>query len=116
MPATGLMREAPAPFRFIANRILPRAIPLLRRVYSSNVHTAEESGDALARLVTDPELSTTSGKYFEGYRPIRSSDESYDDERAEELWNASMTLTTSARQRMVGHPAGSPHKEREHND
>ena len=115
MPATGLMREAPAPFRFIANRILPRAIPLLRRVYSSNVHTAEESGDALARLVTDPELSTTSGKYFEGYRPIRSSDESYDDERAEELWNASMTVTVSGRQRMVGHP-GSPHKERENND
>src|SRR4029077_20525406 len=41
MPATGLMREAPAPFRFIANQI---PIPLLRRLFSPNVHTAQESG------------------------------------------------------------------------
>jgi NAD(P)-dependent dehydrogenase (short-subunit alcohol dehydrogenase family) len=96
MPGTGLMREAPAPFRFIANRILPRAIPLLRRVYSPNVHTAQESGEALARLVTDPELAATTGEYFEGFRPIRSSEESYDDQRAEELWNASVILTGEA--------------------
>jgi len=93
MPGTGLMREAPAPFRFVANRILPHAIPLLRRVYSPNVHTVQESGDALARLVTDPEQDATTGRYFEGRRQIRSSDESYNDERAEELWTASMALT-----------------------
>src|SRR6202045_4904253 len=57
MPGTGLMREAPAPFRFIANHVLPHAIPLLRRVYSPNVHTAEESGANLAHLVTAPELA-----------------------------------------------------------
>jgi NAD(P)-dependent dehydrogenase (short-subunit alcohol dehydrogenase family) len=93
MPGTGLMREAPAPFRFVANRILPHAIPLLRRVYSPNVHTVQESGDALARLVTDPEQDATTGRYFEGRRQIRSSDESYNDERAEELWTASVALT-----------------------
>jgi hypothetical protein len=45
--------------------------------------------------VTDPELKTTTGRYFEGRRQIRSSDESYDDERAVELWNASVTLTAA---------------------
>jgi NAD(P)-dependent dehydrogenase (short-subunit alcohol dehydrogenase family) len=94
MPGTGLMREAPAPFRFVAKRILPRALPLLRRVYSPNVHTAQESGTALARLVTDPALAATTGEYFEGLQPIRSSDESYNEQRAEELWIASTLLTS----------------------
>ena len=43
--------------------------------------------------MTDPELNTTTGRYFEGRRQIRSSDESYNDERAEELWSASLALT-----------------------
>jgi NAD(P)-dependent dehydrogenase (short-subunit alcohol dehydrogenase family) len=94
MPGTGLMRDAPALFRFIANQVFPRVIPLLRRLYSPNVHTVQESGEALARLVTDPELAATTGRYFEGHRQIRSSDESYIDERAEELWNASLALTS----------------------
>jgi NAD(P)-dependent dehydrogenase (short-subunit alcohol dehydrogenase family) len=101
MPGTGLMREAPAALRFILRHI---PIALLRRLFSPNVHTAEESGDALARLVTDPELNTTTGRYFEGRRQIRSSDESYDDERAVELWNASVILTAAnqpAKQRVA---------------
>jgi NAD(P)-dependent dehydrogenase (short-subunit alcohol dehydrogenase family) len=97
MPGTGLMREAPAPFRFIANHVLPHAIPLLRRVYSPNVHTAEESGANLAHLVTAPELAATTGGYFEGRSQIRSSDESYNDERADELWNGSLALTARPR-------------------
>jgi hypothetical protein len=62
-------------------------------VYSPNIHTPQESGGALALLVTDPELAAITGGYFEGRRQIRSSDESYSDERAEELWNASLALT-----------------------
>jgi len=92
MPATGLMRQAPAPVRLLAKHVLPHTIPLLR-LYSHNIHTVQESGDALERLVTDPELAATTGRYFEGLREIRSSEESYNDERAEELWNASLTLT-----------------------
>src|SRR5580704_4738897 len=95
MPGTGLMREAPAPLRFIARHI---PLPLLRRLVSPNVHTAQESGEALASIVTDPELAATTGRYFEGRRQIRSSDESYNDERAEELWHASVTLTAGTRQ------------------
>jgi hypothetical protein len=60
------------------------------------IHTVEESADALARLLTDPALASTTGKYFEGRQEIRSSDESYDQSRAEELWLASETLTAPA--------------------
>jgi NAD(P)-dependent dehydrogenase (short-subunit alcohol dehydrogenase family) len=96
MPGTGLTREAPAPMHFAASHVLPRIIPLLRRVMNPNIHTVRESGDALARLLTDPALAGTTGRYFEGRREIRSSDESYDEKRAEELWQASEALTTSA--------------------
>jgi NAD(P)-dependent dehydrogenase (short-subunit alcohol dehydrogenase family) len=96
MPGTGLIREAPAPIRFIGNYILPRTIPLFRRLLFANIHTVEESGAALARLVTDPALADTTGKYFEGLREIRSSDESYDAGRGAELWNASTKLTGPA--------------------
>jgi NAD(P)-dependent dehydrogenase (short-subunit alcohol dehydrogenase family) len=90
MPGTSLMREAPAPLRFIARHI---PIALLRWLFSPNVHTAQESGEALARLVTDPDLAAITRRYFEGRREIRSSDESYNDERAEELWKASVAMT-----------------------
>jgi hypothetical protein len=65
----------------------------LRLVISPNIHTAEASGAALARLVADPSLAATTGKYFEGLKEIPSSKESYDEGRAEALWNASKTLT-----------------------
>ena len=96
VPGTGLTREAPAPIHFAASHVLPRMIPLLRRVMDPNIHTIKESGDALARLLTDPDLAATTGRYFEGQREIRSSDESYDQNRAEELWHASKALTSSA--------------------
>ena len=93
MPGTGLTREAPAPIRFVAKHVLPYTKPLLRRFLTSNVHTVEESGASLARLLTDPTLADTTGKYFEGRREIHSSVESYDEGRAEELWQVSGALT-----------------------
>jgi hypothetical protein len=60
-----------------------------------NIHSVKESGDALARMLTDPALAGTTGRYFEGQREIRSSDESYDENRAEELWRASEDLIAS---------------------
>jgi hypothetical protein len=49
-----------------------------------------------AWLLTDPAPAGTTGRYFEGRREIRSSDESYEEKRAEELWKASETLTALA--------------------
>ncbi len=93
MPGTGLAREYPAVVRFAWHNILPRLIPLLRLLLVKNIHTPEESGKALARLIVDPALVSTNGKYFEGLREIPSSAESYDKDRAEELWRQSATLT-----------------------
>ena len=93
MPGTGLAREYPAVARFAWHAILPRVIPLLRLILVKNIHTPEESGAALARLIVDPALAATSGRYFEGLREIPSSAESYDKDRAEELWRESATLT-----------------------
>ena len=93
MPGTGLIREAPAPLRFLWHRVLPRVLPLVRRFLLANVHTTAESGVALARLVVDPGLQGTSGKYFEGQREIPSSTDSYDAIRAAELWQASAALS-----------------------
>lgn len=87
------VRDASAPIRFAARYVLPHARPVLRRFVSSNVRTPEEAGGALAWLATDPGLAATTGKYFDGRRIIRSSEESYDQARADELWEASLALT-----------------------
>jgi NAD(P)-dependent dehydrogenase (short-subunit alcohol dehydrogenase family) len=96
MPGTGLVRGAPAAMRFANAHIGPRIVPLLRHIHNPNVHTVTESADALTRLIIDPSLADITGKYFEGRREIRSSDESYDEARAEELWHASEALTALA--------------------
>jgi NAD(P)-dependent dehydrogenase (short-subunit alcohol dehydrogenase family) len=93
MPGTGLAREYPGPMRFVWRTVLPRILPLLRRLVTPNIHTTVESGAALARLISDPALENTNGRYFEGLKEIRSSIDSYDTKRAHELWQASAVLT-----------------------
>ncbi len=93
MPGTGLARDYPAIARFAWYVVMPRLIPLLRLILVKNIHTPEESGMALARLIVDPALASTSGKYFEGLRQIPSSVESHLEGRAEELWRDSAILT-----------------------
>jgi hypothetical protein len=66
---------------------------LLRLILVKNIHKPEESGSALARLIVDPALAATNGKYFEGMREIPSSVDSYDERRADELWRDSAILT-----------------------
>ena len=90
---TGLGRSLPSPMRFVANHVAPRATWLLRRVVTPNIHSAAESGGALAWLVTAAELDGTSGAYFDGRRQISSSQESYDVRRSEGLWTDSAELT-----------------------
>jgi NAD(P)-dependent dehydrogenase (short-subunit alcohol dehydrogenase family) len=49
-------------------------------------------GSDLARLILDPALENTTGKYFDGLAEIRSSTESYNLQEASELWESSMEL------------------------
>jgi NAD(P)-dependent dehydrogenase (short-subunit alcohol dehydrogenase family) len=96
MPGTGLAREYSAPMRWLWVHVMPRMLPLMRLLITKNIHTTEASGAALARLITDPALASTSGKYFEGLREIPSSVDSYDADRAAELWKDSAALTRFA--------------------
>ncbi|SMD24885.1 SDR family NAD(P)-dependent oxidoreductase [Kibdelosporangium aridum] len=93
MLGTALGRSLPAPLRFASERIFPRITWLLRRTITDNINTAQESGRALAWVVTAPELAGATGKYFDLRQEKRTSEESYDAARAEQLWNDSLALT-----------------------
>ncbi|KAH9214928.1 dehydrogenase/reductase [Leptodontidium sp. 2 PMI_412] len=89
MPGTSLAREWKI-FKFIPGflwfRIMPLLTPLARRFVDSNIHTAKESGAALASLATDERFEGVSAKYFEGTREIESSIDSYNVAFQEDLW------------------------------
>ena len=88
MPGSGLASDYTPAAKFVWNNILP-----LFCKFIPNVNTMEQAGKALARLMTDPELVHTTGKYFSGFKIIDSSIESYDQDKAKELWDASVKLT-----------------------
>ncbi|TGO24321.1 hypothetical protein BPAE_0106g00260 [Botrytis paeoniae] len=87
MPGTGLAREANMLEHWLWNFVLPHLIWLLRLVATPNTHTPAESGAALARLATAADVEGTTGKYFEGLNEIKSSKDSYDASKQEDLWN-----------------------------
>ena len=60
-----------------------------------------QSGEALATLITDPELANVMGKYFSGFNAIASSVESYDKNKAKQLWNSSIKLAKLDRNEIV---------------
>jgi NAD(P)-dependent dehydrogenase (short-subunit alcohol dehydrogenase family) len=86
MPGTGLARYAGAAVRFAFTKVLPHLIWLFRLLVSPNIHRPQESGAALARLAVGGDVEGVSGKYFEGMKQIKSSVESCDKEKQEDLW------------------------------
>jgi hypothetical protein len=56
------------------------------------VNSTSKSGVDLARLVLDPGLEGVSGEYFVGRRSVPSSKQSYDERKAAELWESSVTM------------------------
>ena len=91
VPGTGLARDHAPLARFAWDKGAGRLVPVLRRL-GVPFSTPEASGRALARLVTDPSLEGISGRYFEVGGEARSSEESYDREKAAELWETSAEL------------------------
>lgn len=87
MPGTGLGRGYNKIESFIFYHVMPRIIPLMKLLLSPNIHSAAESGHALARLAVGADVSGVSGKYFEGLKEIKSSKDSYDEKKQEDLWN-----------------------------
>ncbi|KZL85783.1 dehydrogenase reductase protein [Colletotrichum incanum] len=90
MPGTGLAREGSAVEQWLWNSVLPHLLGLLRIIFNPNVHTPAESAAALARLVVGPDVEGVTGKYFEGLKEIKSSDDSYVQSKQEDLWKWSI--------------------------
>jgi NAD(P)-dependent dehydrogenase (short-subunit alcohol dehydrogenase family) len=86
MPGSGLARDYP-PLQRLAWRYLLPALRVLPGVRSTRT-----SGRYLAALVTETRLDGVSGEYVDGLRPIRSSADSYDREKALDLWKTSERL------------------------
>jgi NAD(P)-dependent dehydrogenase (short-subunit alcohol dehydrogenase family) len=90
MPGSGLARDY-SPLGRLAWRYLFPALRVL-----PNVNSTRASGRHLAALVNDARFDGVSGQYFEGNRPIKSSAESYDRDKARDLWETSEALLNHA--------------------
>ena len=55
--------------------------------------TPKKSGKAMGRLLLDSQLEKVSGKYYQILEEISSSEDSYNQEMAKELWEGSKELT-----------------------
>lgn len=86
MPGTGLARDAGPVLRFLWHSVMPSVIPLLKCLISPNVHTPEESGANLAWVALNDRAKTTSGVYYEMREQIKSSKDSYNEAKQEDLW------------------------------
>jgi NAD(P)-dependent dehydrogenase (short-subunit alcohol dehydrogenase family) len=86
MPGTGLARDYRPFQKFVWKYLMPalRFIP--------NVNSTNKSGADLARLVLDPGMAGVTGKYFVGRKSVPSSKDSYDEQKAAELWDSSVTM------------------------
>ena len=86
MPGSGLARDYGALQRAAWRFLMPalRVLPQVRGV--------RQSGRHLAALAADPANEGVTGCYFDGLKPIRSSDDSYDREKAHDLWETSERL------------------------
>ncbi|KAL4943324.1 hypothetical protein BDV06DRAFT_190275 [Aspergillus oleicola] len=86
VPGTGLARDAGGAMKFVWGRVLPKVLPVLRALVSPNIHSAEESGRNLAWVASNRDVAKMSGLYFEGRKEIKSSKESYEEGKQEDLW------------------------------
>ncbi|HEX3796527.1 MAG TPA: SDR family NAD(P)-dependent oxidoreductase [Acidimicrobiales bacterium] len=87
MAGSGLGRNYGLIGRFAWNHILPIASRFLK-----DAMTTASSGANLAQLVTDPAYATTTGAYFIGTTPSPSSELSYNQFNAVDLWTTCAQL------------------------
>jgi NAD(P)-dependent dehydrogenase (short-subunit alcohol dehydrogenase family) len=95
MPGTGLAREAGPFLLFLWNQVMPRIIPLLRLLLTPNTHTPQESGASLARAAVGVDVKGISGVYYEGRKEIKSSEDSYNVGKQEDLWEWTVKNTAA---------------------
>ena len=88
MPGSGLARDYTPAGRWAWRYVFPalRILP--------GVHSTRTSGRRLAALVHDERFDAVTGVYFAGRRQISSSTDSYDRDKALDLWRTSERLVT----------------------
>ena len=93
VPETGLSRNLPKVVQRVAKSSLMHWVSKRLGITTS---TLAFSGAALAELAVDPQFASGSGKYFQAQEgqlsETRSSQTSYDEQRALALWNDSKRL------------------------
>jgi NAD(P)-dependent dehydrogenase (short-subunit alcohol dehydrogenase family) len=87
MAGTGLGRDSEGRTRFMWYTVMP----LLSRLMGFGTTPARAGAD-LAYLATNPALADVTGKYFSGREMVESSTESYDRDKAADLWQTSIEL------------------------
>jgi len=92
MTGTGFASDSSFPLRFVWNYILPALGALGVKIRGSKLSNLSDSSKALARLVTDSQYKGLTGKYFSLGKEIASSEESYDQQKADDLWEKSVEL------------------------
>jgi light-dependent protochlorophyllide reductase len=90
MPGSGLARDY-SPAGRLAWRYLFPALRVL-----PGVNSTRTSGRHLAALVQDQRFDRVTGEYFAGGKSIRSSADSYDLDKARDLWQTSEQLIRQA--------------------
>lgn len=93
MLGSGLAREYGPVFRFAWHKVMPKITPVLKVLFTPNIHKPSESGALLARCAISDELAGVSGKYFEGAKEIKSSPQSYDEKKWDDLWEWTVKYT-----------------------
>ena len=74
---------------------IARKFPIVGWLWRINPQyiSAEKGAENTIFLATDPNLSQTTGKYFSKLRERKSSEQSYDKELQNKLWNLSLKIT-----------------------
>jgi NAD(P)-dependent dehydrogenase (short-subunit alcohol dehydrogenase family) len=92
-PETGLLRTMPKPAQWLARTRFMKWITKQAGITQGSIGF---SGACLAKVAADPDYGNGSGKYFQSNNgalsETRSSKLSYDEQRAQKLWNDSKTL------------------------
>jgi len=76
MAGTELGSDYSLPLRFVWSVVLPALGALGVKIRGSKLNNLDDSGKALARLVTDSQYAGITGKYFDNGKEIPSSEES----------------------------------------
>ncbi|MDX6331335.1 MAG: hypothetical protein QOI83_3718 [Streptomycetaceae bacterium] len=76
---------------------MPTKMVLAEIGYS--IDTLEEGANATLRLVTDPALSDTTGRFFDRIRETRANPQAYDPDARLRLWDTSVELTKATEPR-----------------